>query len=162
MKRTLLTALALALLVPSMAQAQGSAGGTVQLNVNQMLSINYDNPNAVTFTPAQGDFDAGFIDGATAELRTKGNTPHEILVSSDAANFTYFGSVTPAPSKTSADFQWKVGSGAYVGMTTTTASVGTYNRGVHVTTVDYQLILDYVADPQGQYDLAYTYEVVPN
>ena len=58
--------------------------------------------------------------------------------------------------------QWKVGSGAYVGMTTTTASVGTYNRGVHVTTVDYQLILDYVADPQGQYDLAYTFEVVPN
>ena len=162
MKRLLLTALALALLVPSVARAQNSAGGTVQLNVNQMLSINYDNPNAVTFTPVQADFDAGFIDGATAELRTKGNTPHEILVSADAANFTYFGSVTPAPSKASTDFQWKVGSGAFVGMSTSTASVGTYNRGVHVTTVDYQLILDYVADPQGQYDLAYTYEVVPN
>lgn len=162
MKRTLLTVLALALMIPSVAKAQTSAGGTVQLNVNQMLSINYQNPNAVTFTPVQADFDAGLIDGATAELRTKGNTPHEILVSSNAAAFTYFGSVTPAPVKSSADFQWKVGSGAYVGMSTTAASVGTYNRGVNLTTVDYQLLLDYVADPEGQYDLAYTYEVVPN
>ena len=47
-------------------------------------------------------------------------------------------------------------------MTTNPNSVATYNRGVHNTTVDYQLILDYVADPQGQYDLAYTYEVVAN
>jgi hypothetical protein len=162
MKRTMLTALVLAFLIPGLAQAQTSAGGTVQLNVNQMLSIQYTNPNAVTFTPVQADFDAGFIDGAAAELRTKGNTPHEILVSSDASTFTYFGSVSPAPSKASTDFQWKVGSGTYVGMTTSTASVGTFNRGVHNTTVDYQLLLDYVADPQGQYDLAYTYEVVPN
>ncbi len=162
MKRILFTALALALAAPGMAMAQSTAAGTVTLNVNQILSIEYTNSSTVTFAPTQADFDAGLIDGATAELQTKGNTPHEIRVVADASTFTYSGSVTPAPVKPSTDFQWKVGAGSYLGMTTNPNSVATYNRGVHNTTVDYQLILDYVADPQGQYDLAYTYEVVAN
>lgn len=162
MKRTLFTGLALALLVPGLAQAQTTAAGTVTLNVNQMLSIEYTNSSTVTFTPTQADFEAGLIDGATAELRTKGNTPHEIRVSSGASTFAYTGSVVPAPAKPASDFQWKVGAGSYLGMSTSANSVGTFNRGVHNTTVDYQLLLDYVNDPEGQYDLAYTYEVVPN
>jgi hypothetical protein len=162
MKRTLFTALVLALLVPGMAAAQTTAGGSVTLNVNQMLSIQYTNSNTVSFTPAQADFDAGFIDGAIAELRTKGNVPHEIRVSAAASNFAYTGAVAPAPTKAASDFQWKVGAGSYLGMSTSANSVGTYNRGVHNTTVDYQLLLDYVNDPQGQYDLSYTYEVVSN
>jgi hypothetical protein len=162
MKRILFGALALALSLPAAARAQTTAGGTVTLNVNQMLSIAYTNSNAVSFTPSQADFDAGFIDGATAELRTKGNTPHEIRVSAATSTFAYTGAVTPTPSKAASDFQWKVGAGSYLGMSTSPNSVGTFPRGVHDTTVDYQLILDYVNDPQGQYDLTYTYEVVPN
>jgi len=162
MKRTLFTAFALALLIPVAAHAQTTAGGTVTLNVNQMLSIQYTNSNTVSFTPVQADFDAGFIDGATAELRTKGNVPHEIRVSSSTSNFAYTGAVSPAPTKAASDFQWKVGAGSYLGMSTSANSVGTFSRGVHDTTVDYQLLLDYVNDPEGQYDLSYTYEVVSN
>ena len=164
MKRILFTALVLGLMIPGVAEAQTQAGGTVRLNVTRLLSIEFVNPGeaAVTFAPDQADFDAGFIDGANAQLRTKGNTPHEILVSSDAASFTYTGLAAPAPVKASTDFQWQVGGGGYQGMSTATNSVGTLARGVHLTDVDYQLVLDYVADPEGQYDLAYTYEVVPN
>jgi hypothetical protein len=162
MKRILFPALALAVLVPGMAMAQTTAGGTVTLNVDQMLSIEYTNSSTVTFTPTQADFEAGLIDGATAELRTKGNTPHEIRVSSSASTFSYTGAVSPAPVKPAADFQWKVGAGSYLGMSTNANSVGTFNRGVHNTTVDYQLRLDYENDPEGQYDLSYTYEVVAN
>lgn len=162
MRRNWYMALALALLVPGTLQAQTTAGGTVTLNINQVLSIEYTGTNSVTFNPTQADFDAGLIDGATAQLRTKGNTPHEIRVTANASNFSYSGSVVPAPVKPSSDFQWKVGAGSYLGMTTTPNSVGTFPRGVHDTTVDYQLLLNYVNDPAGQYDLAYTYEVVSN
>lgn len=162
MKRTLFTAMALALLAPGVAEAQTSAGGTVTLNVIQMLSIEFTANADISFTPTQTNFDAGFIDGQSATLRTKGNTPHEIRVSSTNSTFGYTGSVSPAPTKAASDFQWKVGSGSYLGMSTSTNQVGTFSRGVHDTTVDYQLLLDYVADPEGTYDLAYTYEVVPN
>ena len=74
MKRILFTALALALAAPGMAMAQSTAAGTVTLNVNQILSIEYTNSSTVTFAPTQADFDAGLIDGATADLQTKGNT----------------------------------------------------------------------------------------
>jgi hypothetical protein len=162
MKRMFVAVLVLWLIAPAAARAQSSAGGTVTLNVNQVLSIEYTNSNTVTFSPTQADFDAGLIDGATAALLTKGNTPHEIRVRADASTFTYNGSVTPAPTKPASDFQWKVGSGSFLGMSTNANSVGTYPRGVHNTIVDYQLLLDYVNDPAGQYDLAYTYEVVSN
>lgn len=162
MKRMLIAVLVLSLAGPVAARAQTTAAGTVTLNVNQVLSIEYTNNSAVSFSPTQADFDAGLIDGATAELLTKGNTPHEIRVSAGGSTFTYSGSVTPAPAKPASDFQWKVGAGSYLGMSTNSNSVGTYPRGVHNTTVDYQLLLDYVNDPAGQYDLAYTYEVVSN
>lgn len=162
MKRTLLTALALALLIPGMAKAQSTAAGSVTLNINQILSIEITANADVSFTPTQADFDAGFIDGQTATLRTKGNTTHEVRVSAGNSTFAYTGSATPAPAKASTDFQWKVGTGSYLGMSTTSAQVGTYNRGVNNTDVDYQLILDYVNDPEGTYDLAFTYEVIAN
>jgi len=162
MNRTRIIALVVALWAPGTAQAQTTAGGTVTLNVNQVLSIEYTNSSTVTFNPTQTDFDAGLIDGATAELLTKGNTPHEIRVSANSSTFAYTGSVAPSPVKPASDFQWKVGGGSYLGMSTNANSVGTYPRGVHNTTVDYQLLLDYVNDPAGQYDLGYTYEVVSN
>ena len=162
MKRTLMTALALMILVPGFAKAQASAGGTVTLNVNQILSIEITANPDVTFSPTQADFDATFVDGQSATLRTRGNTPHEIRVSADNATFGYVGSAVPAPSKPSTDFQWKVGTGTYLGMSTTSAQVGTYARGVHITNVDYQLLLNYVNDPAGTYDLAFTYEVIAN
>jgi hypothetical protein len=162
MKRTLLTALALAFLVPGVAKAQSSAAGSVTLNVNQILSIQITANSDVTFSPTEAEFDAGLIDGESATLRTKGNTPHEILVSADVATFGYTGSAAPPPAKPSTDFQWKVGAGTYVGMTLAPAQVGTFARGVHDTNVDYQLLLNYVNDPEGTYDLAYTYEILPN
>ena len=162
MKRTLLTALALAFLVPGIAKAQTSAAGSVTLNVNQILSIQITANPDVTFSPTETEFDAGLIDGESATIQTKGNTPHEILVSADAATFSYTGSAAPPPAKPSTDFQWKVGAGTYVGMTLGTAQVGTFARGVHDTDVDYQLLLNYVNDPEGTYDLAFTYEVLPN
>lgn len=162
MKRTLFMALALAFMVPGIAKAQAAAGGTVTLNINQILSIEITANPDVSFSPSQANFDAGLVDGQSATLRSRGNTPHEIRVSADNATFGYSGAAVPAPSKPSTDFQWKVGAGTYLGMSTTSAQVGTYARGVHLTNVDYQLLLNYVNDPEGTYDLAFTYEVIAN
>lgn len=163
MKRKLLTALAAVILIPGAAKAQSTtAGGSVTLNIPQVLSIAFTSNADVSFTPTQTDFDAGFMDGVSATLRTKGNTPHEIRVRSATSAFNYSGSVTPAPSKSASDFQWKVGAGTFLGMSTSNNSVGTYARGTHDVTVDYKLVLDYANDPEGSYDMSFTYEVVPN
>lgn len=164
MKRTLVTALVLALLAPGAAWAQTSDIGSVQLNVIDLLSVQITNNQTQTLNPSDADFGAGFIDAGDITVETQGNLAHDLTIRANAANWTYSGTAAPSPVKPAGDLEYRLdGSGvAHTPLTTSDqALVSGLAAGAHATDVDLRATIGYDTDPSGTYTLAYTVTVNP-
>ncbi|MEJ2678029.1 MAG: hypothetical protein P8174_03015 [Gemmatimonadota bacterium] len=140
---------------------------TATVTVPMILSISLTG-NSFDFGPTQTDFDAdSMAAGGTSVLSTRGNVPHEIDITADAASFTFTQNTTypySDPSKPASDLHWSTGSGWTPLSTAATPVVQNLARGAHATaaTVSYYLMLSYANDVPGTYALNFTYTVVPN
>lgn len=166
MKRTLLTALALALMVPGMLQAQTTDGGTIAVDINELLFVDIVVGDNQTLTPNLTDFDAGFVDASALTVDSRGNTPYNLFVRGNSANWSYNpdGSGNTDPAKPVGDLNFKLASaGSYTAMTTANQLVeGFANPSTNSSAVDLQVDLSYVNDVEGVYTMNYTVEVLPN
>jgi hypothetical protein len=160
MKRTLLTALALALMIPSVAKAQTTDGGTITLNVGDLLYVNIASGASQTLNATVSDFNAGFIDAAPLTISSSGNTGYNLFVRGDATTWTYSGTETD-PSKPVGDLGYKLASaGSYTAMTDANQLIELLGVGSNTSNVDLQVDLDYATDVEGAYELDYTVEVI--
>ena len=165
MKRTLFTALALALLVPGMAQAQGTDGGTIVVDIGQLLFVDVSSGDNQTLTPGLTEFDNGYDDASALTVDSSGNTAYNLFIRGDAATWTFDpdGTTNPDPSKPVGDLNFKLASlGAYAPMTTANQLVEAFGSpGSNSSSVDLRVDLDYANDVEGIYTLNYTVEVLP-
>ncbi|MCL7960313.1 MAG: hypothetical protein M8861_08990 [marine benthic group bacterium] len=164
MKRILFTALVLALVLPGMAKAQTTDGGTIAVNIGELLYVDITAGDNQTLTPALADFDAGFDDAASLTVLSGANAPYDLLIEGDNAAWAYNdnGSGNADPSKPVADllFQLSGGSG-YTAMTTSPQTVESFAApGTNSSTVDLRVALDYADDVEGIYTMNYTVSVV--
>lgn len=166
MKRTLLTALALALMLPSMLQAQTTDGGTIAVDIDELLFVDISIGDVQTLAPTLTDFDNGYVDAAPLSVISKGNTPYNLFIRGNSANWSYnpdaSGNTDPAKPVGDLTFQLS-GAGSYTAMTTANQQVeGFGSPSTNTSAVDLRVGLSYVNDVEGIYAMAYTVEVLPN
>lgn len=164
MKRFLLATLLLGLFIPGLAKAQSTDGGTVALNITDLLFVSITSGSNQLLTPTISDFDNGFIDAAPLSIDTKGNTDHDLFIRADNASWTYApdGSGNADPGKLASDLGYKLTAavGSHTGLTTANQLVDNLGAGTNTVGVDLRVVLDYLADVEGDYSLDYTVEVI--
>jgi hypothetical protein len=162
-----LTAMLLGAFVLFGATSLAAQNATATVTVPMILSISLTG-NSFDFVPTQTDFDAdSMAAGGTSVLSTRGNVPHEIDITADAAAFSFTedtGHPYADPNKPASDLHWSAGSGWTPLSTTAAPIVQNLARGAHASaaTVSYYLMLNYANDVPGTYTLGFTYTVVPN
>jgi hypothetical protein len=160
MKRILFTALTLALVIPGMAKAQTTDGGTLTLNVGELLYVNIATGASQTLNATVADFNAGFIDATPLEIESSGNTGYNLFIRGESTTWTYSGTETD-PNKPVGDLGYKLAAaGSYTQMTDGNQLIELLPVGDNTSNVDLQVDLDYATDVEGSYDLAYTVEVI--
>ena len=164
MKHTFITALALALLVPGMAKAQDTDGGTIAVDIGELLFVNISSGDNQTLTPGLTDFDAGFDDASALTVDSGGNAPYDLLIEGDGGTWTYDpnGSGNADPAKPVGDLLYQLsGAGSYTPMTTSPQTVESFaSAGTNSSSVDLRVALDYAEDVEGIYTMNYTVSVV--
>ena len=163
MRHTLFALLVLVLVLPGMARAQDEDGGTVTLNVGELLFVNISVGSDQTLTPTLTDFNNSYVDASQLTIDTKGNTAHNLYIRGDAGAWGYNpnGSGNADPSKPVGDLNFKLASaGTYTGLTTSNQVVDNLAAGQNAVNVDLRVDLDYDADVEGIYTLDYTVQVI--
>jgi len=165
MKRILLTAVVLALMIPGMAKAQTTAGGTIAVDIGQLLFVDISSGDNQTLTPGLTEFDNGYDDASALTVNSSGNTAYNLFIRGDNATWTYDpdGTTNPDPSKPVGDLNFKLASlGTYTAMTTANQLVEAFTApGDNSSSVDLRVDLSYANDVEGIYTLDYTVEVLP-
>ena len=165
MKRTLFTALVLALLIPGMAQAQTTDGGTIAIDITELLFVDITVGDNQTLAPTLTNFDAGFVDASALSVDSRGNTPYNLFVRGNSANWSYNpdGSANSDPAKPVGDLNFKLASaGSYTAVTTANQLVEAFaSPSTNTSSVDLRVDLSYLNDVEGIYTMNYTVEVLP-
>lgn len=168
MRKLTTAVLSLVLVAGASSLSAQNANANASVTVPTVLAITVDNLNIAFGSASGADFTAGYINAATTStVDTRGNVVHDVTIQADAANFTYTGSETPAPTKAASDLEWTNDGGtSYTAIDNVSAAdVATaLARGVHAgaVTVGYRIALDLAADAPGDYALNFTYTVVAN
>ena len=165
MKRILFTALVLALMIPGMAKAQTTDGGTIAVDIGELLYVNIVTGDNQTVSPTLTDFDNAYVDATTAlSIESGANAPYDLFIRGDAGTWTFDpnGSGNSDPSKPVGDLGFKLASaGSYTSMTTSNQTVDNFaNPGTNTSSVDLRVALDYGDDVEGIYTMNYTVEVI--
>ncbi len=164
MNRTLFTALALALMVPSMAQAQSTDGGTIAVNIGELLFVDISSGDNQTLAPSLADFDLGYDDASALTVDSGGNTAYNLSIRGNTATWSYNdnGSGNSDPNKPVADLNFKLSTDAsYTAMTTANQLVEAFGSpGTNSSDVDLRVDLSYATDVEGTYTMLYTVEVL--
>lgn len=164
MKRILLTAVSLALMVPGLAQGQSTDGGTIAVDIGQLLYVNITSGDNQTLTPGVTEFGSGYVDATALSIDSRGNAPYDLWIRGDAATWSYNpnGSGNSDPSKPVGDLNFKLASaGSYTAMTTANQQVESFGSpGTNNSSVDLRVDLSYASDVEGIYTMNYTVEVI--
>ena len=164
MKRILITALVLALTIPGMVKAQTTDGGTIAVDIGELLYVNITTGDNQTLSPTLTDFDNTFVDATTAlTIESGANAPYDLFIRGNAVTWTYDpdGTSNSDPSKPLADLLFLPPGGSYTAMTTSNQVVENFAApGENNSSVDLRVALDYADDVQGIYTMNYTVEVI--
>lgn len=162
MKKLMPTVLAVLALSATTVAAQ-TVSGSAQVTIPQILAFSVTN-TTMTLTATEADFTSGFVAPTTSSsVSTRGNVPHIVTLSADAAYFTD-SDADPANDKPASDLEWALDGGTWNGLSTTDATVLSLGRGSHmnVGTVDYRILLDLANDQPDTYGLSFTYTLTAN
>jgi hypothetical protein len=108
MKKIVLIAASLFAFVAAKAQVNSSASQTVNVNLSNAIEITFTGSGTATGDPTTMTFTtvANYADGVESseqQLKVRSNKNFKVAVKSNATNFTYTGSTTPAPTMVVAD-----------------------------------------------------------
>ncbi|WP_276132397.1 hypothetical protein [Polluticoccus soli] len=108
MKKIVILAASLFTFVAAKAQVNSSASQTVNLNLSNAIEITFTGSGTATGDPTTMAFTtvAHYADGVESgeqQLKVRSNKNFKVAVKSNATNFTYTGSTTPAPTMVVAD-----------------------------------------------------------
>ena len=108
MKKIALIAATFFAFTAAKAQVNSSASQTVNVNLSNAIEITFTGSGTATGDPTTMAFTtvANYADGvesAEQQLKVRSNKNFKVAVKSNAANFTYTGSTTPAPTMVVAD-----------------------------------------------------------
>lgn len=101
-KIVLLVAATLIAFVSAKAQVNSSASQTVNLNLSNAIEITFTGSGTTTGDPVTMSFTtvndyANGVESADQQLKVRSNKNFKVSVKSNATNFTYTGTTTPAP-----------------------------------------------------------------
>jgi hypothetical protein len=161
MKRILFTAVALALLIPGLAKAQVTDGGTIVVDINDLLYVNIDVGDNQTLTPTVTDFDNAYVNAPTdLTILSGSNSAYDLFIRGATATWSYVGPEAD-PGKLVADLEFLPPGGSFTAMTQSNQTVESFaNPGENSSTVGLRVALDYDTDVEGDYTMNYTVEVI--
>jgi hypothetical protein len=108
MKKIIIIAAALVSAATAKAQVNSSASQTVNLNLSNAIEITFTGSGTATGDPTTMAFTtvnnyANGVESDAQQLKVRSNKNFKVAVKSNAANFTYTGTTTPAPTMAVAD-----------------------------------------------------------
>jgi hypothetical protein len=114
------------------------------------------------------DYAAGFKTAGSISITARANTGIAVTLAAATTNFTYSGSVSPAPTKAASTVLWSLNSFATAGTALSTsggtviANTGSGNAGATTgttATVSFRTNLGWATDPPGTYSLTLNFTV---
>jgi hypothetical protein len=102
MRKIVLLAATLIVFVSAKAQVNSSASQTVNLNLSNAIEITFTGSGTATGDPVTMSFTtvtdyANGVESGDQQMKVRSNKNFKVSVKSNAANFTYTGTTTPAP-----------------------------------------------------------------
>jgi hypothetical protein len=167
MRKSALTLIAAAVLFGAAGPASAQVNGSASITVPSLMTLGVTNTTVTFADPDFAAFDAGYVTATSAAsaVTTRANVLHNVQVTAGAANMTYTGSESPAPTKASSDLEWSTDGSTWTPLSTTAADVfgSSLSRGDAARgDVQYRMALDVANDLPGDYGLAFTYTIIAN
>lgn len=141
---------------------------TAQIDIPTVLRVEVDETMIDFGTPDAEDFQQGYVEATqNNHVEHWGNVPHDLQIQAQAEFFSVSGA-SEDPEKPAADLEWSpAGEESWQGLSTAAENIvsdvgpGGF-AGPNGQEISYRMLLDFEDDLPGDYELTFTYVVVPN